>query len=76
MAKVLKLNFVNADKKRSTIVIKNPKEGLQEVAVRAAMDKIVAAKVFTKDGLAKYAGVAGANYYTTNSEDVFKDATK
>ena len=74
MAKVLKLNFVNAENKRSTITIKNPVEGLPEATVRAAMDKIVAAKVFTKDGAAKYAGVVGANYYTTNSEDVFKDA--
>lgn len=75
MNKVLKLNFVNVRGKRSTIIIKNPKAKLDEATVRAAMDKIASTKIFvTKEGDPKFAAVKGANYCTTQSDDVFSEA--
>ena len=76
MKKVLKLKFLDSDKKKRTLVIKDPKQGLTQEVVKAAMEKIAASNVFSKDGVSKFATVEGASYYTTQSDDIFAEEAK
>lgn len=71
MKKVLKLNFKNAKDKTKMITIADPKEGLDKAVVQASMDQIVATKAFVKDEVALYESVDSANYYTTQSDEIF-----
>ena len=71
--KVLKLTFVNAEGKNTSLSIANPKGDLAEDTVKAAMDEIVAAGAFSKDGVNKFVGVIGAKYYTTQSDAIFSN---
>lgn len=69
--KVLNLTFTDENNNNTTMVIANPKESLTQEKVQAAMDKIVAAKVFSRLGVNKFNAVVGAKYYTTQSDAIF-----
>ena len=71
MKKVLKLKFKDENGKTTVISIANPKLDLSLDVVKASMQKIVDAGNFNKDGVKLYASVAGAQYYTTQSDDIF-----
>lgn len=72
--KVLKLTFVSAEGKNTSLSIANPKADLAQDTVKAAMEKIVAAGAFSKEGVNKFVGVVGAKYYTTQSDAIFGKA--
>lgn len=74
MKKVLKLKFKTAENKNAVITVRYPKEDLSSDVVKAAMQKIVDADSFEKNGVKVYAKVVGANYYSTQSDDIFEDA--
>lgn len=74
MKKVLKLKFKTAEGKTSMITVRYPKEDLSSETVKSAMQKIVDADAFEKDGVKVYAKVVGANYYSTQSDDIFEEA--
>ncbi|KAA8792355.1 DUF2922 domain-containing protein [Lactobacillus crispatus] len=76
MKKVLKLKFKTAENKTSMITVRYPKENLAADVVKAAMQKIVDAAAFEKDGVAIYAKVVGAEYYTTQTDDIFASDAK
>lgn len=71
--RVLRLKFKNEEDKTKSISVKFPKENLDAETVRKAMDAIVAADAFEKDGAKLYTKTAGAYYYTTSQEDIFED---
>ena len=71
MKKVLKLKFKDENGKTTVISIANPKLDLSLDVVKASMQKIVDAGNFNKDGVRLYASVAGSQYYTTQSDDIF-----
>lgn len=50
MSKKLELQFMNFEGKTTTISIDDPTEPVNEAAVSAAMDTIIAANVFTSSG--------------------------
>ena len=74
MKKVLKLKFKTAENKDAVITVRYPKEDLSSDVVKAAMQKIVDADSFEKNGVKVYAKVVGANYYSTQSDDIFEEA--
>ena len=74
MKKVLKLKFKTAENKNAVITVRYPKEDLSSDVVKAAMQKIVDAYSFEKNGVKVYAKVVGANYYSTQSDDIFEEA--
>lgn len=74
MKKVLKLKFKTAENKNAVITVRYPKENLSSDVVKAAMQKIVDADSFEKNGVKVYAKVVGANYYSTQSDDIFEEA--
>lgn len=74
MKKVLKLKFKTAENKNAVITVRYPKEDLGSDVVKAAMQKIVDADSFEKNGVKVYAKVVGANYYSTQSDDIFEEA--
>lgn len=74
MKKVLKLKFKTAENKNAVITVRYPKEDLSSDVVKAAMQKIVDADSFEKNGVKIYAKVVGANYYSTQSDDIFEEA--
>ena len=74
MKKVLKLKFKTAENKNAVITVRYPKEDLSSDVVKAAMQKIVDADSFEKNGVKGYAKVVGANYYSTQSDDIFEEA--
>ena len=74
MKKDLKLKFKTAENKNAVITVRYPKEDLSSDVVKAAMQKIVDADSFEKNGVKVYAKVVGANYYSTQSDDIFEEA--
>ena len=74
MKKVLKLKFKTGENKNAVITVRYPKEDLSSDVVKAAMQKIVDADSFEKNGVKVYAKVVGANYYSTQSDDIFEEA--
>jgi len=50
MAQTLQLTFVNQAGSRSTITLDNPKPGLTQGEVTAAMDLVIARNIFTTAG--------------------------
>ena len=76
MKKVLKLKFKTAEGKTSMITVRYPKQDLSSETVKSAMQKIVVAAAFEKDGVAIYAKVVGAEYYTTQTDDIFASDAK
>ena len=49
MDKVLELYFITADEKTAKIQIEDPIEPVEEAAVRAAMNEIIASQAFKND---------------------------
>ena len=74
MKKVLKLKIKDENGKTTVISIANPKLDLSLDVVKASMQKIVDADSFEKNGVKVYAKVVGANYYSTQSDDIFEEA--
>jgi len=60
----LQLIFRTADGSRRTISIDDPKDGLADAEVQAAMDTIIARNVFQSSG-GDLVGVVGARIVTT-----------
>ena len=50
MAQTLQLSFVNQSGNRSTISLDNPKAGITQAEVTAAMDLIIAGNIFATPG--------------------------
>lgn len=68
---VLKLLFKDNQNKKKVITIQRPKKNLPKEVVKAAMDKIATSKAFNTDGVVLYDNVIGAEYYTTQTDEVF-----
>ncbi|KRN28368.1 hypothetical protein IV38_GL001367 [Lactobacillus selangorensis] len=69
--KQLQMAFKNEAGRKTTLKLNLVKEDLDETATRAAMDKIVAAKLFERDGKQLYHEAAGAKYVETNEQIIF-----
>lgn len=76
MKKVLKLKFKNSDGKNVVLTVRYPREDLKKEDVKAAMQKLVDSKAFSKDEVYPYAEVVSASYYTTQSDDIFAEDGK
>lgn len=68
---VLRLLFMDNQNSKKVITIQHPKKNLTKEVVRAAMDKIVASKAIGEEDWQLYADVVGAEYYTTQTDQVF-----
>lgn len=68
--KKLHLRFKGSDRKAKNLIIAQPEEKLKKITVNMAMDKIVEANLFEKDGVQLYEGRRDA-YYKTRRVDVF-----
>lgn len=71
MAKKLYLYFTNEDQQPTTIVVQNPNQNLDGVAVRSFMEKLVAMELFKHKGQNKYAHIKGAKYMDKKTEKLF-----
>lgn len=70
--KTLQLGFKSANNKPRTLIITDPAEGLQEDAVRNAMQKLIDAHAFAKDNQQLYTDIDHANYITREVETIVK----
>lgn len=68
---VLRLLFMDNQNSKKVITIQHPKKNLTKEVVRAAMDSIVASKAIGEGNWQLYADVVGAEYYTTQTDQVF-----
>lgn len=68
--KKLHLRFKGSDRKTKDLIISRPKDNLKKVVANMAMDDIVEANLFEKDGVQLYEGRRDA-YYKTRRVDVF-----
>ena len=68
--KKLHLRFKGSDRKTKNLIISRPKDNLKKVAANTAMEDIVEANLFEKDGVQLYEGRRDA-YYKTQRVDVF-----
>jgi hypothetical protein len=68
--KKLHLRFKGSDRKTKNLIISRPKDNLKKVVANMAMDDIVEANLFEKDGVQLYEGRRDA-YYKTRRVDVF-----
>lgn len=71
--KVLHLVFKGSLGKRHTIKVPYAVDGLTAETVKGVMDKIVATKLFAKDGEELYAFPVSAKYVTTTEEAVLEE---
>ncbi|WP_078543545.1 DUF2922 domain-containing protein [Litchfieldia alkalitelluris] len=69
MAKTLEMSFSTVDGKTAKVSIENPNEPVDQVALAAAMDAIIAANVFYRAG-GDLAGKLGARVVERNVVDV------
>lgn len=69
MSKKLELQFTNLEGKTATISIDDPNEPVDQVAVSAAMDTIIAANIFTSKG-GDLVAKKGARVVERNVDDV------
>ena len=69
----LRLSFKNEENKTKSISLPKAAVGLTEKEVRDAMDDIVAADVFQKDGVDLYKTPCGAEYIERTINVVFDD---
>lgn len=72
MSKVLDLQFKTGEGKSKHLTIHHPVEGLDRSTVEAAMDKIVASKVFEEKQIDCYAAKEGARYVETIATPIFE----
>lgn len=68
--KKLYLRFKGSDRKTKTLIISRPKDNLKKVAANTAMEYIVEANLFEKEGVQLYE-VRRDAYYKTRRVDVF-----
>ena len=68
--KKLHLRFKGSDRKTKNLIISRPKDKLKKVAANTAMESIIGANLFEKDGVQLYEGRRDA-YYKTRRVDVF-----
>lgn len=70
--KVLELIFINAAGKKVTISVADPKEGLEEAAIRSAMEVIVAKNPFNTSG-GDIVGISGARTVTRQVNEIYAE---
>ena len=68
--KKLHLRFKGSDRKTKNLIISRPKDKLKKVSTNTAMEDIVEANLFEKDGVQLYEGRRDA-YYKTRRVDAF-----
>lgn len=68
--KKLHLRFKGSDRKTKNLMIARPKDKLKKAVANRAMEDIVEANLFEKDGVQLYEGRRDA-YYKTRRVDVF-----
>ena len=68
--KKLHLRFKGSDRKTKNLIVSRPKDKLKKVVANTAMEDIVEANLFEKDGVQLYEGRRDA-YYKTRRVDVF-----
>ena len=68
--KKLHLRFKGSDRKTKNLIIAHPEEKLKKITANMAMERIVVANIFEKDGVQLYEGRRDA-YYKTRRVDVF-----
>jgi len=68
MAKTLELQFMTEFGKVARLTLDNPKEPIDEAAVKQAMEQIIASNVFTTSS-GKYVSVKGAKVIDRNITD-------
>ena len=68
--KKLHLRFKGSDRKTKNLIISRPKDKLKKDSANIAMESIIGAKLFEKDGVQLYEGRRDA-YYKTRRVDVF-----
>ena len=68
--KKLHLQFKGSDRKTKNLIISRPKDKLKKDSANIAMESIIGAKLFEKDGVQLYEGRRDA-YYKTRRVDVF-----
>lgn len=71
MAKTLQLNFTTAAGKQTSLTVDEPKAGLTQAEVEAAMQEIINSQVFEVDG-SFLATVKGARIIERTVEDLVK----
>ncbi|SMB88537.1 Protein of unknown function [Desulfonispora thiosulfatigenes DSM 11270] len=60
MAKTLQLSFVDADNKKVSMTVNDPREDLTGLEVKAAMDQIIAQNIFTSSKNKDLVAISGA----------------
>lgn len=68
--KKLHLRFKGSDRKTKNLIISRPKDNLKKDSASIAMESIIGAKLFEKDGVQLYEGRRDA-CYKTRRVDVF-----
>ena len=68
--KKLYLRFKGSDRKAKNLIIARPKDKLKKDSANIAMESIIGANLFEKDGVQLYEGRRDA-YYKTRRVDVF-----
>jgi len=68
--KKLHLRFKGSDRKTKNLIISRPKDKLKKDSANIAMESIIEANLFEKDGVQLYEGPRDA-YYKTRRVDVF-----
>ena len=68
--KKLHLRFKGSDRKTKNLIISRPKDKLKKDSANIAMESIIGANLFEKDGVQFYEGRRDA-YYKTRRVDVF-----
>lgn len=68
--KKLHLRFKGSDRKTKNLMIARPKDKLKKDSANIAMESIIGAKLFEKDGVQLYEGRRDA-YYKTRRVDIF-----
>ena len=68
--KKLYLRFKGSDRKTKNLIISRPKDKLKKGSANIAMESIIGANLFEKDGVQLYEGRRDA-YYKTRRVDVF-----
>lgn len=69
---VLELLFKNGENKSKKITIKHPKAELTEAEIIPAMQSLVDANVFSKQGVDQFAEIFNARYVRTEIEDILE----
>lgn len=68
--KKLHLRFKGSDRKTKNLIIARPKDKLKKDSANTAMESIIGANLFEKDGVQLYEGRRDA-YYKTRRVDAF-----